>query len=76
MLKHIIYILDENFDKDRVLIETDCPYLAPVPYRGKTNEPAYVVKTAEKLADVWNMKVDELAKITTDNFFRLYKKAK
>ena len=66
----------ENFDKDRVLIETDCPYLAPVPYRGKTNEPAYVVKTAEKLADVWNMKVDELAKITTDNFFRLYKKAK
>lgn len=65
----------EGFDRERVLIETDCPYLAPVPYRGKENEPAYVVKTAEKLAQIWGVSVDKVAEITSNNFFRLYQKA-
>ena len=60
--------------RDRVLIETDCPFLAPIPYRGKRNEPAYVAKTAEKVAELWGLPVDEVAEITTQNakrFFRL-----
>lgn len=61
---------------DRVLVETDAPYLAPVPYRGKTNEPAYVAKTGEFLADFYGLEVEEFAKITTENFFRLFNKAK
>lgn len=59
---------------DRLLVETDAPYLAPVPKRGKTNEPAYVAHTAQKLAEVRAMQPEELAKLTTDNFFRLFKK--
>lgn len=57
---------------DRLLIETDSPYLAPVPYRGKSNEPAYVVKVAEQLAQLRGMSVADIAKITTDNFHRLF----
>lgn len=52
---------------DRVLLETDAPYLAPVPYRGKRNEPAYILKVAEQLADVYNTSVEEIAKQTTVN---------
>ena len=61
---------------NRMLIETDAPYLAPVPYRGKTNEPAYVAKTGEFLADFYGLSVEEFAKITTENFYRLFNKAK
>jgi len=53
---------------DRVLIETDTPYLAPVPFRGRDNEPAYVVKIAELLATLWGVPVDEVAARTTANF--------
>ncbi|HEY3053688.1 MAG TPA: TatD family hydrolase [Thermoanaerobaculia bacterium] len=53
---------------DRVLIETDTPYLAPVPFRGRDNEPAYVVKIAELLARLWGRDVDEVAARTTANF--------
>jgi TatD DNase family protein len=53
---------------DRVLIETDTPYLAPVPYRGRDNEPAYVVKIAELLASLWNVPLEEVAARTTANF--------
>jgi TatD DNase family protein len=53
---------------DRVLIETDTPYLAPVPFRGRDNEPAYVVKIAELLATLWDVPVDEVAARTTANF--------
>jgi TatD DNase family protein len=60
---------------DRIIVETDSPYLAPVPYRGKTNEPAYVVKTLETLAQVRGLPVEEMARITNDNFFRLFSKA-
>ncbi|MBI2719764.1 MAG: TatD family hydrolase [Rhizobiales bacterium] len=59
---------------DRLLVETDAPYLAPVPYRGKTNEPAFVVKTLAALAQVKGRPVEEMAQITTDNFFRLFSK--
>ncbi len=58
---------------DRVLVETDAPFLAPVPYRGKVNEPAYVTKTGEFLSELYGIDKDEFAKITTDNFKRLFK---
>ena len=59
---------------DRLLVETDAPYLAPGKYRGKRNEPAYVVETAAALAKVKGVTLDELAQVTTENFFRLYNK--
>lgn len=61
---------------DRILVETDCPYLAPVPHRGKTNEPAYVRHTAEFVAELRNMPVEALAAATTRNFFDLFSHAR
>ena len=61
---------------DRILVETDCPYLAPVPFRGKTNEPAYVRYTAEYVASLREMALEELAEVTTENFFTLFNSAK
>lgn len=60
---------------DRIIVETDSPYLAPIPYRGKSNEPAFVVKTLETLAKTRGLPVEEMAQVTTDNFFRLFSKA-
>ncbi len=60
---------------DKLLVETDAPFLAPVPYRGKVNEPAYVSMVGEYLAGLRGMKSEELARITTENFFRLFSKA-
>jgi TatD DNase family protein len=60
---------------DRILVETDAPYLAPEPFRGKQNEPAYVVHTARALAEARDMPFDAFARATTENFFRLYTKA-
>ena len=60
---------------DRIIVETDSPYLAPIPYRGKSNEPAFVVKTLETLAKTRNLPVEEMARITTENFYRLFSKA-
>ena len=60
---------------DRLLVETDAPYLAPEPMRGKKNEPANVVHTAARLAEVKGVSRDELAAATTDNFFRLFDRA-
>jgi TatD DNase family protein len=57
---------------DRVLIETDTPYLAPVPHRGKENEPAFVTKTAEVLAGLWGRPLDDVAEQTTANFERAF----
>ncbi|HEV2566175.1 MAG TPA: TatD family hydrolase [Microvirga sp.] len=60
---------------DRLLVETDAPYLAPVPHRGKTNEPAYVAHTAHVLAEVIGMTDQHVAALTTANFYRLFSKA-
>jgi TatD DNase family protein len=59
---------------DKLLVETDSPYLAPLPHRGKRNEPAFTLHTAECLAELKGIPLQELAKITTDNFYRLFSK--
>ena len=61
---------------DRILVETDAPFLAPEPFRGRTNEPAYVVHTADALAKSRGISSHDFAQATTDNFFRLFTKAK
>ena len=60
---------------DRLLVETDAPYLAPEPHRGRPNEPAYVAHTARALADTIGTSPDEIARITTQNFYSLFRKA-
>ena len=60
---------------DRLLVETDCPYLAPVPFRGKTNEPAFVRYVAEQVAQVRTISPEVVASTTTENFFRLFRSA-
>jgi TatD DNase family protein len=57
---------------DRILLETDAPYLAPVPYRGKRNEPAYVLSVAQKVAEIRGVDIEALASQTTDNAIRLF----
>lgn len=57
---------------DRLLVETDCPFLTPVPFRGKRNEPGYVIHTARFLADLFGVEFDTLAKQTTDNFLNFF----
>jgi TatD DNase family protein len=59
--------------EERMLVETDCPYLAPVPHRGKPNQPAYVRHTAEFIADLRGMSYEQLAAITTENYLNLFK---
>jgi TatD DNase family protein len=59
---------------DRILVETDAPYLAPGRHRGKRNEPSYVVETAKVLAQTRNVGSEEIARQTTENFFRLFNK--
>lgn len=61
---------------DRILIETDAPYLAPVPHRGRPNEPSFVLHTAEKIAEIRGVGLEEIGRVTTENFFRLFSKAK
>ena len=61
---------------DRLLIETDAPYLAPEPYRGQINESVYVSKVLEKLAEIKDISPQELDKITTQNFMNLFKKVR
>jgi TatD DNase family protein len=60
---------------DRLLVETDAPYLAPVPYRGKRNEPAFVTATAAAVAALKGIEPEALAAATTENFFQLFAKA-
>ncbi len=61
---------------ERLLLETDAPYLAPEPYRGKSNEPAFMIETAQKLADVKDVSLETIAKHTTQNFLTLFSKVK
>ena len=65
----------KEIPEDRILVETDSPFLAPVPHRGKPCEPAFVRDTAEFLAELRGEPVEELARYTTDNFYRLFTKA-
>ena len=58
---------------DRLLIETDCPYLTPIPYRGKRNEPAYVVEVARCLAGLHGVDIEEMGRLTSGNFRRFFK---
>ena len=60
--------------RDKILIETDCPYLAPVPYRGTTNYPRYVRKQAEKIAEILDEDYAEIERLTTDNAYRIFSK--
>jgi TatD DNase family protein len=60
---------------DKLLVETDSPYLAPMPYRGKTNQPSYVKYVAEEIARLRGISFEEVSEATTDNFFRLFKHA-
>ena len=58
--------------RDRLLLETDSPFLAPVPYRGKRNEPGWLPLIAEKIADLWQVSIEEVAAVTTENALRLF----
>ncbi|MFL2919418.1 MAG: TatD family hydrolase [Thalassobaculaceae bacterium] len=71
--RELIGIVD-RIPLNRLLIETDAPYLAPAPFRGKRNEPAYVTHTHQKLADIKKTSVEDFAKITRENSFRLFPK--
>lgn len=62
----------QQTDLSHIIIETDSPYLAPVPYRGKRNESSYTLKIAEKLAEIYNVNVDEIGDITTENAKKLF----
>ena len=61
---------------NKILVETDSPYLSPEPMRGKRNEPSHVVHTAKYLANFYNIDEDEFFALTTNNFFEIFKKAK
>ena len=62
-----------NIPLEHILIETDCPYLTPVPYRGKRNEPAYVVKVAEAIAEIKWISLEEVGRVTTENGRKAYR---
>ena len=64
----------KEIPNDRILIETDSPYLAPEPLRGKSNEPSYIIHTLKFLANLKNIDSDSLSKITSNNFFKLFGK--
>ncbi|HMC13467.1 MAG TPA: TatD family hydrolase [Gallionellaceae bacterium] len=70
---HTLKEVARQIPLDRILIETDAPYLAPVPYRGKLNQPAYVKHVAEELARLRGIPLQEIAHSTTENFHRLFK---
>lgn len=59
--------------RERLLVETDSPYLAPIPFRGKRNEPAHVVETAKKVAELWGATAEEVARVTGENARRLFR---
>ena len=67
-----LLLVAKNVPQDKMLVETDSPYLAPVPFRGKSNQPAYVLHVAEKIAELRDIKVEEVAEITTKNYFNLF----
>ena len=71
-LRDIVSIID----RDKILVETDSPFLAPTPMRGKTNIPAFIVHTIKQISDILNISENEVEEITSNNFFRLFNKAR
>ncbi|VFR41386.1 Putative deoxyribonuclease YcfH [plant metagenome] len=71
---HVIHEVATRMPLDRLLIETDSPYLAPVPFRGKLNDPSLVVHVAEKIADLKGISAAEVAQASSDNFYNLFSK--
>ena len=69
---HRLREIAQQVPRDRLLIETDSPYLAPVPFRGSRNEPAFVVKVAEQLAEIWDTDEETIGDVTERNFHRLF----
>ena len=65
----------KNIPLDKILVETDSPYLAPVPMRGKVNEPAYLTHTVDYVSKMFNLSYEEFSEITTKNFFKLFQRA-
>ena len=63
----------KSLPHDRLVLETDCPYMAPEPFRGKRNDPGYLFRMAEKLAEIRGVSVEEIRAITTENGKRLYR---
>ena len=62
-----------SIPRDRLVLETDCPYMAPEPFRGKRNHPGYLYRMAERLAELWEISVEDVHRITTENGKRLYR---
>jgi len=73
---HTVHEVARHIPLERLLIETDSPYLAPVPYRGQQNDPSKVIHVAEKIAELKGVPVADIAQASTDNFFRLFQKAR
>ncbi|MGU3407421.1 TatD family hydrolase [Methylobacterium brachiatum] len=73
---HALRDIARRVPRDRILVETDAPFLAPEPHRGRTNEPAYTADTARSLAETLGLSAEDFARITTANFFALFDKAK
>ena len=71
-----IKVVAQAIPLDKILVETDSPYLAPVPFRGKTNQPAYVKYVAQEIANLRGISLDAVMQATTQNFFTLFKHAK
>ena len=71
-LREIVSIVDKN----KILVETDSPFLAPVPNRGKTNMPRFIIHTIKQISDILEINEAELEKITSNNFFNLFKNVK
>ena len=67
-------IVIKEINLENIMIETDSPYLAPIPFRGKTNQPAYVGEIAKKIADIKKISIEEVDEMTTKNAFLLFKK--
>ena len=64
----------KDIPNEKILVETDAPYLAPVPLRGKPNEPSYIIHTVKFLSEIKKLSFEELSNITTNNFFNLFGK--
>ena len=64
----------KDLPNERILVETDSPYLAPVPLRGKSNEPSFIIHTVKFLSEIKKIPFNEFAKITTNNFYKLFGK--